>query len=611
MIKKDKYLPCGNEKVSIPELRESDGSILSISLLHMGYKGMIEIRGDEENPLITPFVEVAGEAVKPRNLTWSREKYWIPCFKEESGFEIQGTILPPIGESGFIYRLSVKNNSDFERLFTLGLKGIWDKTIQAINESKDINGKKYAYHSNWNKSMVLDMRRDVNIFSFAPVFETDVDVSYETISDKAYNSEKVKYTISKTKTLKGGETFYMNFYWGFGYEEVSSTTAGIEMVRKGYEKLHSTTLKWLEDRTKTTGEEELDKVLNTNLFFNFFFASGITLDTEEFVLVTSRSPRYYVSAAYWDRDSLLWSFPSILLVDRSYAKEMLDYIFTRQIKNVGIHSRYIDGTVLEPGFELDELCAPIIALRNYIKATGDTQYLFETHVSNGIKRILMVLETKKHLEIDLYETFLQPTDDMNVYPYLTYDNALVCKTLSDASYFYKILGKNELSSILYEKSEKVKKAIWENCVVEHNNNKIFAWSVDLEGRYNVYDEPPGSLQLLPFYGFCDSENEVYNNTIAVIRDKEYAYSFANCHISEIGCEHAPHPWILSLANSLICGRNAHAKDMLSKTKMDNGIACESVDENTGECTTGEAFATCAGFLAYSIYYAFGSEYNKR
>ncbi len=34
--------------------------------------------------------------------------------------------------------------------------------------------------------------------------------------------------------------------------------------------------------------------------------------------------------------------------------------------------------------------------------------------------------------------------------------------------------------------------------------------------------------------------------------------------------------------------------------MDNGIACESIDENTGESTTGEAFATCAGYLSFAL-----------
>ena len=41
--------------------------------------------------------------------------------------------------------------------------------------------------------------------------------------------------------------------------------------------------------------------------------------------------------------------------------------------------------------------------------------------------------------------------------------------------------------------------------------------------------------------------------------------------------------------------------------MDNGVACERVDPYTGECRTGEAFATRAGFLAYAINEAFGGK----
>lgn len=598
MNERDKYLPCGNEMISIPELRESDASILSISLLHMGYKGMIEIRGTEDKPLFTPFISVDGYDIAFKYLKWKRENYWIPHFTENNDFKIEGTILTPIGERGFIYSLSITNNTDTEREFTLGLRGTWDKTIQAINESKPVNGKKYVYHSNWNKSIVLDLRSEAGIFSFAPVFEEGGSSEY------VENEGIVNFAISNIKKLQGGETFEQSFYWGFGYEEVGAATAGIEMKRKGYRKLYDGTMKWLEKRIRKTGDMILDEILNTNLFFNFFYSSGITLDTEEFVLVTSRSPRYYVSAAYWDRDSLLWSFPAILLVDKDYAKEILNYVFTRQIKNVGIHSRYIDGTVLELGFELDELCAPIIALRNYIDASKDSDYLYEGHIIKGIDRILKLLESKKHPVIDLYETFLQPTDDMHVYPYITYDNVLVYKILKDISFMYEILGKAEQSIALSERAEKVKKAIWENCIISHKDKRIFAWSVDLKGGANIYDEPPGSLELLPFYGFCGSDEEVYKNTVDVIRDREYIYSFSDCRINEIGCAHAPHPWVLSLANSLLCGRKAHGRDILSKIVMDNGIACESVDENTGECTTGEAFATCAGFLAYGIYSAF-------
>ena len=135
--------------------------------------------------------------------------------------------------------------------------------------------------------------------------------------------------------------------------------------------------------------------------------------------MTSRSPRYYVSAAYWDRDSLLWAFPAILATDAAYARDILEYVFARQARNFGIHSRYIDGTVLEPGFELDELCAPVVALARYTDTTGDETLAASPDIQRGLRHILASLETKRHPTIELYETFLQPTDDMRRYPYLT------------------------------------------------------------------------------------------------------------------------------------------------------------------------------------------------
>ena len=85
-----------------------------------------------------------------------------------------------------------------------------------------------------------------------------------------------------------------------------------------------------------------------------------------------------------------------------------------------------------------------------------------------------------------------------------------------------------------------------------------------------------------------------------IRDKNYPLSFAGHTIAEIGCKHAPHPWILSICNSLLSGHAKTALHHLYATKMDNGVACESVNEESGECTTGAAFATCAGFLAIAL-----------
>ncbi len=384
--------------------------------------------------------------------------------------------------------------------------------------------------------------------------------------------------------------------FGVGVETVAAATSAKHLLRLGYERCLRQTLGWLKKRMLPAQDATVARMMNENLFFAFFYASGRTIDTEELCLMTSRSPRYYVSAAYWDRDSLLWAFPAILMADAAYAREILTYVFTKQIRNVGLHSRYIDGTLLEPGFELDELCAPVVALRRYVESTGDGSLARQPAIRDGLAAILRRLESKQHPSEALYETFLQPTDDLRNHAYLTYDNALVCFALRALADF---LDRPELA----ERAEETREAVYRHCVKERDGRRFFAWSVDLEGRYDIYDEPPGSLQLLPFYGFCAMDDPVWKNTVAMIRDKDYPLSFAGHPIAEIGCRHAPHPWVLSICNSLLSGNADSALTHLHRTRMDNGIACESVNEDTGVCETGEAFATCAGFLAYALWSA--------
>ncbi|MDD4302796.1 MAG: glycoside hydrolase family 125 protein, partial [Sphaerochaeta sp.] len=383
-------------------------------------------------------------------------------------------------------------------------------------------------------------------------------------------------------------------YWGVGFEEVSAVTTAREFSRQGVEALYKEQVLYLDSIIRPTGDREMDKTLFSNLLFAIHYATGRTIDSEELVLVTSRSPRYYVSAAYWDRDSLLWSFPAILEVDQALAREMLYYVSTRQKWNVGIHSRYIDGTILEPGFELDELCAPILSIDAYIKKTSEP-ILEDSDIKSLTNRIIDKLEAVE-TETGLYKTFLQPTDDMHVYPLLTYNNALVHAVFSIlASWNW-----NGKASHWAERKEAVKRAIEMHLVKDHHGKRQYVWSTDGNGNYDIYDEPPGSLLLLPLFGIASLSDEVYLNTVSTITDPAYEYSFAGTKFAAIGCPHAPHPWILSLANEVRVLHTEAAIQKLLHAPMDHGIACESIDEHSGYASTGEAFATCAGYLAYVL-----------
>ena len=601
MTNKTSIFATGNEVVSLPEIRESDGAILSMTLLYMRYKGMISLTGSEDVPLFRPFIIRDGIRNPLANLKWNRHCHWIPSYDSKSEqIDINAIILAPLKERGFIYSFHIKNNGHEAANIEVGLEGLWSHAIHEINESKEIDARKLFYKSNWNKgSYCFDLKDSFTILSFAPMPEEGMISSADDVCDG------IEYSFVKALTLAPGEEQRINFYFGLGFEEVAAITSAKEMYRRGFEYELNTTMAWLQKRMKKAEDEYIEQILNQNLFFNFFFATGKTLDTEELVLVTSRSPRYYVSAAYWDRDSLLWSFPSILMADPEYAEKMLDYVFTIQIRNIGIHSRYIDGTVLEPGFELDELCAPILALCRYIKATGKFDMVNEPPYKKGIAYIMSILQEHRHPRVKIYDTFLQPTDDTIVYPYLTYNNILVWRMLTDLAEIYGELDDVRTQGEFLQEASRVRNAIEKHCIVEHMGKKVYAWSVDLEGSFNIYDEPPGSLLLAAYLGFCSYEDEVYVNTVNKIKDPAYAYSFAGCNIAEIGCAHAPHPWILSLCNSLLCGQKDHVRQILMKTSMDNGIACESINEHSGECETGAAFATCAGFLAFALYQGFG------
>ena len=436
---------------------------------------------------------------------WNRLGNWIPNFSSVTNqIALCGVILAPVEERGFLVRLEATNHSSEAVELTYGLRGRWASSWHCINEDKVLGGEKYCYRSEWNQSIVFDMRCGTPMFAFAPMADQECESTFTQAGDA------VDYRLARSETLLPGQRCVLTVYWGIGFEEVAATTSAKEILRQGYDYELTRTLEYLAGCVLQFKDEKLTSLYNTNLFFCMFFSTGITLDTEELVLVTSRSPRYYVSAAYWDRDSLLWSFPAILSADPLLARDMLLYVYGRQRRNFGVHSRYIDGTVLEPGFELDELMAPVIALKRYVDGTGDRTILEEIGVKTGIAEILQKLAKHRHADTALYDTFLQPTDDDHVYPYLTYDNVLVWNALRAIAHLYP--GHRELE----QTAEDVKNAIAQHCVKEENGKRFYAWSVDLNGHYDIYDEPPGSLQILPYLGFCTVNDEVYRNTVGML-----------------------------------------------------------------------------------------------
>jgi meiotically up-regulated gene 157 (Mug157) protein len=132
-------------------------------------------------------------------------------------------------------------------------------------------------------------------------------------------------------------------------------------------------------------------------------------------------------------------------------------------------------------------------------------------------------------------------------------------------------------------------------------NKVIAYEFDTKGNYILYEEPAGSLRLLEYYGFVDKDiKDYYENTLKWSFSKDNPYFYTD-KITESGCEHAKFPWPLSAANSLFTKNyKKFGVDFFNNCIMDNYYAAESIDNKTGLVKTGNAFATCAGFIVYAI-----------
>lgn len=364
------------------------------------------------------------------------------------------------------------------------------------------------------------------------------------------------------------------------------------------------------------GEEWWPKVIS-NLCFGFFYTSAKTIDTQEYCLLTSRSPAYYVSGAFWSRDAWLWSFPALVLMDPAWARKMLVSVWPRHLLAAGIHSHYLDGSVLYPGFELDQLAAPIVALGHYLEQTGDGSVLEEAPVKLGLKGWEESLSPWRDPNTGLYATFLDPSDDPVDYPYLTYDNVLVWKALVILAGIYEQQGNQVKRQALLAQAQELAASLRHHAVVDGPLGPMWAWSIDGQGNYRLYDNPPGSLQLLPYYGFCVPDDPVYLNTLAWIYSPHNPYYYPQACPPGLGGVHAANPWPLAAASTLLAlagpGGEAvvpagatyyqQALRFFEAAEMDNGLVCESVDPASGHVKTGAAFGSAAGFTGYALYRA--------
>jgi GH15 family glucan-1,4-alpha-glucosidase len=313
-----------------------------------------------------------------------------------------------------------------------------------------------------------------------------------------------------------------------------------------------------------------------------------------------------VSAAYWDRDALLWSFPALLDTDPARARDALGYALGTQARNIGIHSRFIDGVVLEDGLELDELVAPIVALKSYVDATGDRSVL--AIYASQIATIERRLSALRDPATGLYETFQDAEDEYVRKPFSVYDNVLAWKALSN-------LAALEKREDLRAAAAALKSAIMKYGVrsgAEGADGPIFAATVSATDG-DFMDVPPGSLLKLPYLGFISEDDPLFVRTYNWLHSAHYQYSYAGQPYGLPGSYRLPFTTSWSVADHLrLKAGQAKALKVLTESPWDGGIITEGVKPDTGKADQdGRAFATAAGYVAHVMCRQYCIDRNAR
>lgn len=642
--------PTGNEYVALSHLSAEDGALYACNLLSSAHNGLLQFVGapGKSRPLLAPAIFFKRKRVPLARLTWEKERDWIPVCTTTSGeLALRCRWVVPPQQKGFAIIIDVAPTNDGkldpDDLLCI-LAGSWAPVEHHINLSRTLTGARAIRSSIWGNGLVCEFAHGQSMAAFC-VSASNKDFAVQWAGDddlpesaaalaklprvaagsnvRAGDDRALQFCLAaRPLAMENGAR--LTFFVGFGIDEISAVSAAAHLDRVGAGKLLATTVARLEEITLQTADPVVQGAINRNAMFCYHFATGRTFDEEKFCCVTSRSTDYYASAAYWDRDALFWTFPCVLQQDRAVAAELLDYAFTTQLRNCGTHSRFIDGTVLEPGLELDQLCAPVIELVHYLRFSNDFDFARRRHIQQGVAELRQRIMKLKCANAFLFRTFLSSTDDVPPYSVVTYMNVLAWRFFFDLAYLdEKVYVAGARSNENRNCALRLRREIYTHCIRNIGGHDVFVYAVPVDGEVihydplnpdrqtqeqlatGLYDDPMGSLVTLPYWGFCKYFDPVYEDTMRLFLSKSYPLSNTGERYEFCSAYHdrkISGPFVASLANQLLVRVNQQKiHDLLSEMPLDNGLACESINAKTGAAETGQGMASMAGFWAYAIY----------
>ena len=572
----------GNHWLSLPCIHPADGSLYALGVLHRGARAALEFAGSADflegkgTPLLRPSISVNGVAreLASLELAWERALGWIPTFTcSVDGLLIRGTLFAPHGRdadlAGAVYALAVENRGQSPTRIAISLEGLLGHRQLRVRSPRAADDAHRVIEGD-QQVIVLEGTAQPGFAALAIAADGDARVETEP-------GASPRFALRRELEIAGGAKGSVAFFIAAGPERDGAEATVAAMRRRGWSDLLTITRDALQRMEQTVGHDGIDRLINRNLLFAYFYAAGRALDDAHFYLVRSRAPWNGHGITVRDWEALSWTLPAVQLADPSLARELLLRASELHGYAPGLGVHYLDGTLFEPGFSLEGLASFALATDRYIRETADDQIVDEPVIAETLYASWDDLAERRDLHVPLYKTEVTLSGEPAPHPFTLHGNAVVAQALD---IFRRTLDEETARKV--EDPDAVRAALRRHFAVERGGKVTFASSVDLAGHQAIEDDPYASAFWLPVYDAMERQDSAYRRTV-----------------KGVGAE----PHLLAQQCARLMGPDAAAVlQWLRRAPLDNGLAAEVVDA-TGSALVNGGDASLAGLLAWCAWYA--------
>lgn len=571
----------GNHWLSVPCIHPADGSIRALGVLHRGARAAVEFTGSagfvdgSGEPLVAPTLTVNGEArsLAEAGMAWERAYGWLPTFSSTVGdVVVRGTIFAPHGRdadvAGAVYMLSVENKGKADADVVIAIEGVLGHRQLRVRTPRPFDDAHRAVEDDAGVVM-LEGSALPGLVAIALAADADATVTA--------NGADARYRIARRLRVARGERAECAFFIAAGPERDGARATVAAMRRRGWRDLLAATRDALRAMEQASGNEAVDRIINRNLLFAYFFAVGRALDDAHYYLVRSRAPWNGIGTTVREWEALTWTLPAVQLADPALARELLLRMCEVHGYAPGHGVHYLDGTLFEPGFSLEGVVGYALAIDRYIRDTRDDQIVEEPIIADTLYVSSEDLHHRRDAQRPLFSTEVLPSGEPAPFPFTLHGNAAAAQALE---VFRRTLDEETAKEV--EDPEAVRAALKRHFTVEVEGKQVFASAIDLKGGVSTADDPTASALWLPMLEVVDRTDSTYRRTA-----------------KRIG---GPLTHLAQHCARLVGPDAADALKWIRRATLDNGFAAELVSEE-GIAVSNGGDAALSGLLAYSLWHS--------